>query len=121
LLECPNLGCSDLAKFKAPLSEFDNATYQTPLGIPIGISVYKAKGIWVKLKKGEPENLAVITEFAAIDRSVLYIYKSSGEIIYQEVLPERCSSIAVLPETNANNPQELLIGGEQTIWRYRAR
>jgi sporulation protein YlmC with PRC-barrel domain len=110
-----------LANFKAPLSELDTAPYQTPVGELRGTSVYKAKGIWVKLKKGEPEHLAVITEFAAIDRSVLYIYKSSGEIIYQEVLPEKCSSIALLPGANANNPQELLIGGEQTIWRYRAR
>ncbi len=110
-----------VAKFKAPLSELDTAPYQTPVGELRGTSVYKAKGIWVKLKKGEPEHLAVITEFAAINRSVLYIYKSSGEIIYQEVLPEQCKSIAVLPEASANNPQEFLIGGEQTIWRYRAR
>jgi hypothetical protein len=110
-----------LAKFEAPLSKLDNAAYHTPVGELRGISVYKAKGAWVKLKKGEPAHLAVITEYAAIDRSVLYIYKTSGEIIYQEVLPERCSAIAVLPEADANNPQEVLIGGEQTIWRYRAR
>ena len=64
--------------------------------------------------------LVVIAEFAGVDRSVLYIYKSSGEIAYQEVLAERCSSIAVLPNPNANGPHEVLIGGEKTIWRYKA-
>ena len=110
-----------VAKFNAPLSELDTAPYQTPVGEFRGTSVYKAKGAWVKFKKGEPEYLAIIAEFAGVDRSILYIYKSSGEIIYQEVLPEQCSAIVFYPEANANNPQEFLIAGERTIWRYKAR
>jgi len=109
-----------LVKFNAPLSEVDSTPYQTPVGEMRGTSVYKAKGIWVRLKKDEPEYLAVIAEFAATDRSLLYVFKASGEITYQEVLPDQCHSIAVLPNSNPNNPNELLIGGEKTIWRYTA-
>ncbi|HEX5733977.1 MAG TPA: hypothetical protein VF131_14175 [Blastocatellia bacterium] len=110
-----------VAKFNAPLSELDTAPTQTPIGELRGTSVYKASGAWVKFKKGEPEYLAVIAKFAAVDRSLLYIYKSSGEIVYQEVLPEQSSAMAIYPESNANNPQEVLIAGMKTIWRYKAR
>jgi hypothetical protein len=109
-----------VAKFNAPLSELDTGLYKTPIGEFRGASVYKAKGAWVKFKKGEPEYLAIIAEFAGVDRSILYIYKSSGEIIYQEVLPEQCSAIVFYPETNANDTQEVLVAGERTIWRYKA-
>ena len=60
-------------------------------------------------------------ELAAIDRSAFYIYKLSDEIIYQESLTEQCRSMAVLPEANTGSSQEILIGGAQTSWRYKAR
>jgi hypothetical protein len=74
----------------------------------------------VRLKEATPAFLAVVTEFAAIDRSVLYIYSTEGKLVYQEVLPEDCSSIAVLPR-EGRQAQELLIGGSETVWRYNAR
>ena len=109
-----------VAKFNAPLGELDTGLHKTPVGEFRMTSVYKAKGAWVKFKEVEPEYLAVIAEYSGFDRSILYIYKSSGEIIYQEVLPEQCSAIASYTEANANTPQGILIAGEQTIWRYKA-
>ena len=73
-----------------------------------------------KLAGDRPEYLAVINEFGAIDRSVLDVFTSSGELVYQEVLPEECFAIAVLPSTDPSGVSELLVGGERTVWRYQA-
>lgn len=112
-------------KFAAPLSSFSRP-HKVSNDDPgeIGLtetSVYKAKGVWVRLKEVQPPFLAVVTEFAAIDRSVLYIYSTEGKLVYQEVLPEECSSIAVLSQEDGRRVQELLIGGSETVWRYNAR
>ena len=112
-------------KFAAPLSRFKNTqkvSYPDLGEIALGeTDVYKAKGVWVKLKEAQPEFLAVVTEFAAIDRSVLYIYSTEGSLVYQEVMPEECKSIAVLSPEDGRSAQELLIGGTETVWRYSAR
>jgi hypothetical protein len=106
------------AQFNAPLSKFDDTVNEGIAGQTIGTDVYKAKGVWVKFAKEQPEYLAVITEFAAIDRSVLYIYDQTGKIIYQEVLPEQCLSLTVLSPEDQANVQKLLVSGERTIWKY---
>lgn len=111
-------------KFAAPLSRFSAPSKPSDSELGIGrseTSVYKAKGVWVKLKENDAAFLAVVTEFAAIDRSVLYIYSAEGTLVYQEVLPEQSSSIAVLSQEGGRRAQELLIGGTETVWRYSAR
>jgi hypothetical protein len=87
---------------------------------PLSAGVYKAEGVWVKLAQDKPKYLAVITQFATGDRSVLYIYSPDGALVYQEVLPEQCSAIAALPK-DQTGAQELLVGGSETVWRYKAR
>lgn len=54
--------------------------------------VYRAKGVWAQLEKGRPKYLAVIANFAAISRSLFYLYDSQGRLIYQEILPEECDA-----------------------------
>ena len=111
-------------KFAASLSKFARPAKKS--GEEPGLfdltdtSVYKAKGVWVKLKEDKPAYLAVVTEFAAIDRSVLYVYSAKGRLVYQEVMPEACTSIAVLSPADGPHAQELLVGGSQTVWRYTA-
>lgn len=103
-----------------PLSEFDDTVSKYPGGEESrGTSVYEAEGVWIKLSKDQPEFLALITNFAAIDRSVLDVFDATGKLIYQEVLPESCSSIAKLPSTDPAHPDQLLVGGESTIWKYQ--
>lgn len=110
------------AQFAAPLSEFNDTVSKMPTGEEFhGTSVYKSKGVWIKLANDRPEYLAVINEFAAIDRSVLDVFTPKGELVYQEVLPEECSSIAVLPSADPSGVEELLVGGSRTVWRYRIR
>jgi hypothetical protein len=112
-------------KFAAPLSKLINprkpSTNELEDLFSGEVSVYKAKGVWVRLKEAQPEFLAVIAEFAAIDRSVLYIYSDEGKLVYHEVLPEQCFSIAVFSQADERRAQELLIGGSDTVWRYNAR
>ncbi|HEV8366442.1 MAG TPA: hypothetical protein VGQ39_00700 [Pyrinomonadaceae bacterium] len=108
-----------LSEINAPLSKFDDTVDKMPDGTELrGTSVFKAEGVWIKLASYQPKYLAVISNFAGIDRSVLDIFDSSGKIIYQEVLPEECSSVAALPSDSQKHPEELLVGGESTIWKY---
>jgi hypothetical protein len=109
-----------VARFDAPLSTFYKTVHQASRSVLSGTSVYKAKGIWVKLAEDQPEYLAVITEFAGIDRSVLDVYTPTGKLVYQEVLPEDCLSIALLPPEAQSGVAEFLVGGERTVWKYRA-
>lgn len=110
-----------VVKFQAPLSDLEGGGVETPEGMIGGTSVYRSKGLWVNLVKDESGYLAVITEYAGLDRSVLYVYKPSGQLVYHEVLPEQCTSIAVWPKSGADDVEGLLVGGERTIWRYSIR
>lgn len=83
--------------------------------------VYRAKGVWIKLKKDQPEYLAVLGTFAAINRALLYVYDYTGKLVYHEILPEGCSDIAVLKSEGDSGPDAVLVGGETTVWRYTAR
>lgn len=82
--------------------------------------VYRARGMWVKLKKDQPKYLAVIARFGVIDRSLLYVYDEQGKLVYHEILPEDCNTIAVL-STQSGDGEDILVGGEKTVWRYAAR
>lgn len=83
--------------------------------------VYRAKGVWAELEKGRPKYLAVIANFAAINRSLFYLYDSQGKLIYQEILPEECDAVAVLPPENSSGRDEILVSGQKTVWRYAMR
>jgi hypothetical protein len=109
-----------VAQFDAPLSTFYQTVHQGSRSELRGTSVFKSKGIWVKLAKDQPEYLVVITEFAGIDRSVLDVFTPGGKLAYQEVLPEDCLSIALLPPEDQSGVEEFLVGGERTVWRYRS-
>src|SRR5262252_7126857 len=108
-----------LSQFDAPLSKFDDTVERLPNGEEFhGTSVFESKGVWIKFTKEWPEYLAVITDFGALDRSVLDVFTSSGKLVYQEVLPEHCRSLAILPPTDPSAAPELLVAGQETVWRY---
>lgn len=84
--------------------------------------VSRAAGAWVRLKKDEPKYLAVVGEFVLLDRSVFYVYDSRGKLVYHELLPEECADVVALPaEDGGDGAEEILVGGEKTVWRYAAR
>jgi hypothetical protein len=107
-----------IAKLPAPLAELQGEPQQTPFGDISEVSVYKSEGVWVRPDASRPEAFAVITEYVVSDRSVLYVYDAAGALLYMEVLPEECNAIAALP-AEKGQPQEFLVGCEDTVWRYR--
>lgn len=74
------------------------------------------KAVLVKLKKDEPEFLAVLASYIGLPRSNLYIFDSKGTLVFHELLPEEAETIAVMP--NDNGTDEFVVGGKETIWRY---
>ncbi|HEV2862389.1 MAG TPA: VCBS repeat-containing protein [Pyrinomonadaceae bacterium] len=113
-------------KFDAPLShiEPDKSREESTPGAESPFArdteqVYRARGAWVRLKSGRPKYLAVVGQFAALDRSLLYVYDEQGRLVYHEILPETCESAAALPP-GASGAEEFLVGCENTVWRYAA-
>ena len=123
-----DLDGDNYTKYDAPLSQIKLEKPQvivTP-GLPEQMEfdtedVYRAKGVWAELEKNRPKYLAVVANFAAIDRSLFYLYDAQGKLIYQEILPEECNAVAVLPPENSSGRDEILVSGEKTVWRYAKR
>ncbi len=76
-----------------------------------------ARGLPVKLMNDQPEYFAVIVAYKNWERSILYLYNITNDLVYQEILPEVCNSIAAV---TLNDPETevLLIGGEGEVWKY---
>ncbi len=120
-LTCENEKGSKILSATAPLDQIKVKPKTTSL--PDGtshtsdsISLYKPKMSWVRLKKDEPEYLAVVGAYTSIPRANFYVYNSDGKLVYHELLPEDAETIAVLPTDNGT--EEILIGGRVTIWKY---
>jgi len=108
-----------VARFDAPLSKISvTPTKDDPMTWVGQISAYKAEGTWVKFSDGGPEYLAIVANFVAIDRSLIYVYSAKGQLVYHEIVPAECNAIAVLPEVEGKSAQALLIGCGQNVWRY---
>lgn len=123
-----DLDGKNYSKFDAPLSSIKlekPRKLRTFPGEPDIVDetddVFRAKGVWIKLKKDQPEYLAVIATFAALDRALFYVYDHTGKLVYHEILPEDGNGIAVLKSEGDNGSETLLIGGDKTVWRYTAR
>lgn len=96
--------------------DFDGST-TSQFNAPKCGTLGHARGTPVKLKSSESEYFAVIVEFQQWKRSILYIYNPTGTLIYQEILPEACESIAVV-SSRSSEPETILIGGENRVWLY---
>lgn len=89
------------------------------LPAPLAGTLGEAYGTPAKLRKGEPEYLAVVVAFYLWDRSILYIYDGAGKLTYQETLPEMCSAIAAVPD-ESSGLETLLVGGDSRVLQYAA-
>jgi len=99
--------------------DFDGATQATLEAPHAAIVGSVARGVAVKLKGGEPAHFAAIVEFQNWNVSVLYLYNHQHELVYQEVIGERCLSLAALPRENSE-VEDLLVGGTGKVWKYTA-
>jgi hypothetical protein len=78
--------------------------------------LWDAYGVPVKLKRNEADYLAVIVEASRDSGAVLYVYDPSKRLVYQEVLPSG-SSIAAIP-IGSSGAEQILVGGNGTVWAY---
>jgi len=77
-------------------------------------------GQLVKIKNSQPEYLAVIVEFENWKRSILYVYAQPDVLVYQEIIPETCGSIAAISLDKSGN-EAIFIGCEGNVWQYKVK
>jgi hypothetical protein len=75
-------------------------------------------GVPVKIKIDQPEYFAVVTEYTVAKKYILYIYDSRRALVYQEIFPEDCASIAAIALDNSDL-ETLLVGGTGKVWQYK--
>jgi hypothetical protein len=75
-----------------------------------------ARGTLVRLLKNQAEYFAVTVEYKLWNRTILYVYDSESELVYQENLPDRCSSIAAMH--NDSNTESLLVGCTNYVLKF---
>lgn len=121
--ECQDIEGRKIVSGDAPLSEVPTAE-STRVDIPghpelsylrNSESIYKPKIIIAKLEKDRPPYYVSVGAFIGIPRANLYIWNSYGKLVYHELLPEDAETIALLP--TENGPNQVLIGGKNTIWK----
>jgi len=78
-----------------------------------------ARGVPVKLQPNAPAYFAAAVTFMPGDRSLLFLYDTNNALVYQEVLPETCQTLAALP-LGKTGAEALLVGGEAKVWEYCA-
>lgn len=94
-------GANVLAKFAAPDSG----------------SLGKGQGVIISVN-GKKRVLATIVDYENWHRSILYLHDLSGNLMYQEILPESCPTIAALP-TGEAQPKGLVIGCEGKLIEFQ--
>ncbi len=83
-------------------------------------SLGHARGVPVKIKSNIAEYFAVVVAFERWKKSILYVYNSSGELLYQEILPETCAAISAAA-LDGSDMETILIGGVGKVWKYKVR
>ena len=78
----------------------------------------EARGTPVRLRAGQAAHLAVLVSFSNWDRSILYLYKPDGTLVYQEVFLGTSDAIAAVPLEESNR-EAMLVGGQERVWKYR--
>lgn len=87
---------------------------KSPLPVRGGGGVW---GIPVKFNAQEPEYFAVLENYSLFSRSQLCVYSAAGDLVYHEILPEKCAGIVAFP-TEGSVTETLLIGGDGKVWQY---
>jgi hypothetical protein len=85
--------------------------------VPASGNFGESRGTLVRLYPSKPDCLATVTSWQLWNRSMLCVHTRSGELMYEEVLPERCSSILAVSDGDSK-PEVLLVGGAGRIWKY---
>jgi hypothetical protein len=93
-----------LAGFKAPSWEESSAEVHATV---------------CRLKEDEPPFLATVTNYSLWHASVLAVFNSRKQLLYEEIITEECASLLALPHDGAA-VDDLLVGGNGKVRRYTA-
>jgi hypothetical protein len=85
--------------------------------VPVTGTFGESHGTLARLDPSKPDCLATVTSWQLWNRSMLCVHTQSGELLYEEVLPERCTSILAMSDGDSK-PEALLVGGSGRIWKY---
>lgn len=85
-----------VAKLPTPES---NTEFPKPKGTPLSIAARRY--------------YAVVVNHDLWSRSVLYVYRADGSIVYEEVLAQNCAAIYAPP-----GQSQLLLGCDGVVWQY---
>jgi hypothetical protein len=89
------------------------------LNAPGCTNLREARGTPVKIKNDQPDYFSVVVSKQIWDRAILYIYNGDSSLVYQEVLPAACASIATMSSDDGQT-ESLLVGGDGKVWQYRS-
>lgn len=78
------------------------------------------EGKAVLIENGNNRTLATIVDFDNWQRSILYLHDLSGGLLYQEIIPESCPAIAVVPTADAQS-KKLVIGCDGKVIEYQIK
>jgi hypothetical protein len=100
-----------------------DGTVLATLTSPNSSGLSNVAGCPVHLDASLPDYFAVLAypRGTLWQRSVLSIFDPKGKLVYEEVLPETCACLAVLPAASDTMSEALLVGGTNHIWRYGSR
>jgi hypothetical protein len=119
LIRWPDAGGSErllLAKDEAVWVFDANAKVLAKFPAPDAGELGFGRGAFVVLKD-KKRILATIVDFENWNRSILYLHDLSGKLLYQEILPESCRAIAVVP-TEKLHEESLMIGCSGKVLEY---
>lgn len=83
---------------------------------PIDERFNLARTIPISFGGNHVDCLATVVSWRLWKRSVLYVYSSAGELVYQETFPDEHPSLAALTGSGAS--ETLLVGGRNKVMRY---
>ncbi len=86
---------------------------------PRGDVLGHARSAHVKFLGDQPKYLAVLVSLGHRQRAILYIFDSKKNVVYHEVLPEDCQSLASL--ASGGGVESLLVGANGKVWQFRTR
>ncbi len=58
---------------------------------------------------------AMLEEYSPWERSILYLFDSGQELVYEEIISDRCRGLGVRPGSSA---EQLLVGCKDKVWAY---
>lgn len=85
------------------------------LSVPINSGIADPMGTRVDFSAGAPYFVALLSH-NLWSRSLLYVWDSQKQLVYQEILDRNCGSL--LPVSRDDHASNLLLGCDGVIWQY---